>query len=171
MVAVLRGSGKLVAFLVAALGEQRGKIVQIVQTFAGLQGFAPPVQRGTAFIVSASVGSDTHSATGVSSVCRAVLIRYTSKRCSSTSALLSDIRVWDYPNKQSPPGLCRAAIFGSCSHAPYACCVTESFFYLRKMRSVTLSKPFSVVSIGIPCILQKRIWKTACRKAFEALKP
>ena len=46
MVAVLHGSGKLVAFLVAALGEQRGKIVQIVQTFAGLQGFAPPVQRG-----------------------------------------------------------------------------------------------------------------------------
>ena len=46
MVAILRGSGKLVAFLVAALGEQRGKIVQIVQTFAGLQGFAPPVQRG-----------------------------------------------------------------------------------------------------------------------------
>ena len=46
MVAILCGSGKLVAFLVAALGEQRGKIVQIVQTFAGLQGFAPPVQRG-----------------------------------------------------------------------------------------------------------------------------
>ena len=43
MVAILRSSGKLVAFLVAALGEQRGKVVQIVQTFAGLQGFAPPV--------------------------------------------------------------------------------------------------------------------------------
>ena len=87
------------------------------------------------------------------------------------SALLSDIRVWDYPNKQSPPGLHRTAIFGSCSHTPYACCVTESFFYLLKMRSVTLSKPFFAVSIGIPRILQKRVWKTACRKAFEAPKP
>jgi hypothetical protein len=44
-------------------------------------------------------------------------------------------------------------------------------FISVKMRSVTLSKPLFAVSIGIPCILQKRIWKTACRKAFEALKP
>ena len=46
MVAVLYGSGKLVAFRAAALDKQRGKIIQIIQAFTRLQGFAQSIKRG-----------------------------------------------------------------------------------------------------------------------------